>query len=90
MTYTAGQFERMERDPVLARCYFWHVAMSARRRARETRRAVRAQAIHSSPVAYDEVAVDARDALRDAETDERLADVILANLDALVASSGSE
>jgi hypothetical protein len=87
MTYTAEQFERMEHDPVLARCYFWHVAMSARRRARETRRAVRAQAVHSSPVAFDEAAADARDRLHWAQIDENLADVILANLDALVKSS---
>ena len=87
MTYSAEQFDEMEHNPVLARCYFWQVAMNARRTAKARRRAVRAQAVHSSPVAFAEVAADARDELHWADSEERFADVILANLDTLVKSS---
>jgi hypothetical protein len=84
--YTDEDFERMEHDPVLARCYLWQVAMNLRLLARERRRAVRAQAVNSSFVAFDEFTDEARDELNWADTEERVASVTLDNIDDIVKS----
>src|SRR5271169_6500991 len=85
MTYSAETLGEIEHDPVRLRCYFWHVAMAARRRAKEKRRAAHSQAMYSSPVAFDEVAD--WDGVRSAKFEEDFANAILYNIDALVESS---
>jgi hypothetical protein len=83
--YSAETLDEIQDDPVRIRCYFWRVAMAARRRAKEKRRAVRAQAVYSSPVAFDEVAD--WDGVMSAKHEEDFANAILDNIDALVKSS---
>jgi len=90
MTYTPEQFERMEHDPELVRCYFWQVAMNARRMARKRKQVIHHQAVCSSPVAFDEAVDYAKNELHWAQIEENLANVILENLDALVKSSPIE
>lgn len=87
--YSEKEMEEISRDPARLRAYFWRVAMSARQRAADGRRRCAAQAMHSSPVQFDEVADKGRRTLRMASLDERLATAILDNIDALVASTVS-
>jgi hypothetical protein len=87
MPYSAEHMAEIEHDPVRIKCYYWYVAMNARRRARQRRQAVRTQAVYSSFVAFDQVTDNAREELRRADHEEQFASVILDNIDAMVESS---
>ena len=85
--YSEEALNEIECDPVRLRAYFWRVAMSARYRAKRKREKVNLQAVYSSPVGFDDAAIDARDELRSANVLDNFAQALLDNLDAFVESS---
>lgn len=87
MPYTAKQMEAICRDPIRLRGYFWHVAMNAKRMAKEHRRQLKHQGKTYSPTGFKEVFDDGRDLHHWAKTLDSFSDAVLDNLDILVQSS---
>jgi hypothetical protein len=75
MPYTEQDLDEIPRSRDRLKAYYWRVAMNARRLAAEHRRAIRA-----NKASFDE----GQDLLRWAGSLERVAAVILANIDELV------
>jgi hypothetical protein len=85
--YTDKELREISRDPERLRRYFSGVAMNARRQALKDRRKSRQMGLAYPVTGYRAVFEEGRDLLHWAETMDRFADVIVENIDALVAST---